>query len=1026
MEKLRVLMAEDSEDDLLLVLRELKKGGFEPDYKWVTDAEGFKRALEEDAYEIVLSDYSMKGFNALNALELLKACGAEIPFIVVSGSIGDQTAVQLMKQGAADYIMKDNLNRLAEAIRREVRENKIRLERKTAGAQLRESEERLRLAMEASLEGIWDWDIQNNKKYFSPAYNKIRRETEASDDSYGFLIQDILPEDKDPVIDKINAMLEGETDISDCEFRVDDGHGGYRWIQAKTKVVSRDSEGRPLRIVGTNVDITKDKNTQEELKEAAELYEKLLSTLNEGIKIIDLEGNVKWANDNTLNLYGLENLSEIVGHSCDEFIDKTSKAAAKEHFRKCAENGHSEGVELTVFRKDKKWIECESSASLVKDKNDQPAYIVAVMKDVTEIKKNEEMVKRLSLAIEQTADTIFITNRNGVIEYVNSALLNIYGYDRDEVVGHNPRIFKSGIKDRDFYKTMWDTIISGETFRAEVINKRKDGTYAFEDRNITPVKDEEGNISHFLSVGRDITERKLAEITQKKSERRFSNILKTAQDGFLIVNQEGYITEVNDAYCSMTGYTRSELLKMHITRLDVNEDLESSGERIKQLTLNGSGRWEAVHRRKDGSLFYVEVSVTMSQTDDNSMISFLKDITDRKKLIEELVSARDKAEEMNSLKSNFLANMSHELRTPLIGVIGYAEIMTDMVKDSDVLDMAQTIFNSGHRLLRTLNLILDLSRIESNRQEIDYQEMNVSEAVSESVRIYENIIRAKNLQININLPDQPLVWELDPGMFDTILSNILDNAVKFTNEGGISVSVTVMVSGGERNLSVEVKDTGIGIDENSLALIFEEFRQASEGMSRIHEGTGLGLTITKKYVDLLRGRIEVESTPGEGSSFRLVFPEAGVKDGEGNQTAETSEGGSESAPAKVQTGAPDILIVDDDPLAIDVARTFLRKIEKISDCADYYSAVEIASANNFNLLIIDINLGGGKNGVEVLTELRKMEQYRDAVAIACTAYASLGDEEHLIAAGFDDYISKPFSAKVLRNKIDKFFPGYGI
>lgn len=262
--------------------------------------------------------------------------------------------------------------------------------------------------------------------------------------------------------------------------------------------------------------------------------------------------------------------------------------------------------------------------------------VLLFIRDRTEETKTRQHLERLAVAIDQTEDTVFVTDRRGNILYANNSMLNIYGYERDELLGQNPRILKSGIKDSDFYNELWLTIMNGNTFRAEVINKGKHGNYIYEDRNITPIKDASGFPTHFLSVGRDITERKLFEIKQSKNERRSEIILQTAIDGFLMLGEKGKVKEINDAYCKMLGYTRDEMLGLYIHDLEANMDADEVGEKLELFKQIGRASFESRHRRKDGTLIDVEVSITIMDLDGTHYISFLKDITDKKKAENEL------------------------------------------------------------------------------------------------------------------------------------------------------------------------------------------------------------------------------------------------------------------------------------------------------------------------------------------------------------------------------------------------------
>ncbi|MHB1689015.1 MAG: sensor histidine kinase [Ignavibacteriaceae bacterium] len=224
------------------------------------------------------------------------------------------------------------------------------------------------------------------------------------------------------------------------------------------------------------------------------------------------------------------------------------------------------------------------------------------------------------------------------------------------------------------------------------------------------------------------------------------------------------------------------------------------------------------------------------------------------------------------MKSNFLANMSHELRTPLIGILGFAEILNKEIEYEELKGMAKIIYSSGNRLLQTLNLVLDFSRIESDKYEMKVISLDLAKATIDTAKLFYAMVNVRNLYLKINIKDDSLFANLDENIFHQIINNLVNNAIKFTSDGGIVVELDKEIINDKLWAAIKVIDTGIGIPEESIQIIFEEFRQVSEGLNRNYEGTGLGLTITKKIVELMNGRITVESVYGKGSKFTVYFP----------------------------------------------------------------------------------------------------------------------------------------------------------
>jgi PAS domain S-box-containing protein len=360
-----------------------------------------------------------------------------------------------------------------------------------------------------------------------------------------------------------------------------------------------------------------------------------------------------------------------------------------------------------------------------------------------------------------------------------------------------------------------------------------------------------------------------------ESEQKYKELIEKMLDGVYKSTHEGKFLQVNDALVKMLGYnSKEELYNIDIkSQLYFHEsDRESAAleEKLEEMAIFRL-------RKKDGSELWVEDHGRHVLDEKGNVLyheGVMRDVTERLRIERELIDAKEKAEEMNRLKTNFLSNMSHELRTPLIGILGYTDIMLQEINDEEHLNMMKIINSSGNRLLRTLNQVLNLSKVESGNSDISLIDCDVKEIIITIQNLFSAVARDKELQMELNLPDESLFLKADKNLLTSILENLVHNAIKYTPKGKISISARQL----NNNVVIEVADTGIGIADEDKDVIFEEFRQASEGFSRKFEGTGLGLTVVKKYTDIMGGTITLNSEPGVGTTFILKFPSGSPTD----------------------------------------------------------------------------------------------------------------------------------------------------
>lgn len=401
-----------------------------------------------------------------------------------------------------------------------------------------------------------------------------------------------------------------------------------------------------------------------------------------------------------------------------------------------------------------------------------------------------------------------------------------------------------------------------------------------------------------------------------------------------------------------------------------------------------------------------------NEDDKNNLVYLTKQISFTIQRInneDALIKAKNEAEESSRLKSSLLANMSHELRTPMTGILGFSEILHDELEEDRLKNMASTIYKSANRLMTTLNSIMDLSVIESNRTTLMLRSVNVRSIILPYLQTAYSIANDKGLYIrtsvspNINvLADEKLLGQL--------IHHLIDNAIKFTIDGGVSIS-TFTTPGNSSEVTIKISDTGIGIAPEHHDLIFEEFRQVSEGLSRTFEGSGLGLSLVRKIAKLLNAQVRVESVQEKGSDFYVTLPSTAPV--QKAQELETEKVEVINTTRLGRGSVPEVLIVEDNEINRRLAALYLRELCNIDMAENGYMALSKIKSKKYDAILMDINLGAGPNGIHVAQEIRMIDEYKDVPIIAVTGYTLQGDREKLLASGCSHYVPKPYDKRTL-------------
>ncbi|MGB0370811.1 MAG: ATP-binding protein [Opitutales bacterium] len=424
---------------------------------------------------------------------------------------------------------------------------------------------------------------------------------------------------------------------------------------------------------------------------------------------------------------------------------------------------------------------------------------------------------------------------------------------------------------------------------------------------------------------------------------------------------------------------------------------------------------------KSGDIRWVEMRGRTSKESslECHFIGTLQDITGRKRSEHALKEAKEHAESMNRMKTSFLANMSHEMRTPLNAIIGFAELMAEDDLSEEHQDFLSMMIDSGQRLLSTINSVLDVSRIEGGHVEVELKPINLRNEIEGQISLHHPYAKKRGLYLEYlhNAPSLPI--HTDRSGLSQILQSLIDNALKFTHRGGVTLRSFQALREDRDFIGISVKDTGIGMNESFLKNAFDIFKQESEGYHRAYEGSGLGLSLVRKWAHLLHCEIELKSKQGEGTEFIIYLPLTRFDSHSIANTPlrpfnfQTVEFEDDEIPRN-----NNILIVEDDRINALLTERYLEKTYAIDKASNFDEALKKTQESRYDLILLDIHLSDGHTGLEILNEVRNSELNAHTKTIATTAYAMSGDRENLLAKGFDGYISKPFTRGDLLAKID--------
>ncbi|MEJ2284348.1 MAG: PAS domain S-box protein, partial [Desulfobacterales bacterium] len=682
----------------------------------------------------------------------------------------------------------------------------------------------------------------------------------------------------------------------------------------------------------------------------------------------------------------------------------------------------------------------EARGHVIRDAAGQPLRMIGTCMDITERKQAEEELKKLSQAVEQSPASVVITDLKGTIEYVNPKFCEVTGYTFEEAIGQNPRILKSDHTPPEIHRELWKTIKAGNEWRGEFQNKKKNGEIYWEAAIISPLKSADGSTSHYLAVKEDVTESKKMEQSIREKEARFRGYFEHSQVGMAVTSPTKGWLEANGQLQKMLGYSLDELHKLTWADLTHPDDLEADARQFERMLAGEIDNYALDKRfiRKDGEIVYTNLTVACIRAETGDVLHVLasfQDITERTKMdhdlrerikeldeaqsamlnmMEDLDEEKAKAEEATRAKSDFLANMSHEIRTPMNAVIGMAHLALKTELTPKQQDYLNKIQSSANSLLGIINDILDFSKIEAGKLDMEAVEFDLLETLDNVANVITVKAQEKeNLEVLFYLePQVPNFLVGDSLRLNQILVNLGNNAVKFTEQGEIVLSARVIEKSDDKvSLQFSVRDTGIGMTAEQQNKLFQAFSQADTSTTRKYGGTGLGLTISKRLVNMMGGEIWTESESGKGTTFHFT-----ADFGLGKETVK-----KRFEPSPDLRGLK-VLVVDDNATSREILQDILESFsfDVFLSASGKEALEEIERADNdepFELVIMDWKMPG-MDGIEASRRIKNNRNLTKIPAVVLvTAY---GREEVMRQAdeiGLDGFLLKPVNSSVMFDAI---------
>lgn len=919
--------------------------------------------------------------------------------------------------------------------------NHINEEYKKLNEDLLSSEQKLRLITESVSDFVVEWDISTGELRWQSKFKKLAGYRKKEINHIDKLLELVHPEDKVSFQDHLQKLWrKGSDKLS--SFRLINSDGKIVYVRSNAKVLY-DESSKPWKVLGSLLDISREKEVELELVEQHRFQGTLLENLPGGMLLIDNNYVIRDVNPQLCRITGYKK-EELVGQLCDIVCPKGSGS------KECPvwEDGELgfEGMDTTIKCKDGSKTPILKNAKRVTI--DGQPHVLELFQDNTELKEAEVTIKNSEeryKALYNNAPLAYQSlDEDGYIIDVNPMWLRVLGYERSEVIGK----WFGDFLDEDYKKHFLTNFPvfkqDGQISDVQFKMNKKSGSHIFVSFEGRVGYFENGSFKQTYCTFQDITDQRAAQLALVESEEKFRIVAETSPSAIMLYQDDKWVF-VNKAASRISGYSNKQLKQMQFwdfVHPDFQQQVKELGQ-ARQAGLDAKKSYEFKIIRKSGEERWVSLNGSTAVYNQKSAgIVSVIDITDRKRAElelqnknqeysalneelnqtiqqvqqanDELEVARLKAEESDKLKSAFLANMSHEIRTPMNGILGFASLLKDTRPDPEnMAKYIDIIEKSGHRMLNIINDLIDISKVESGQMEVYSNEFCIDALLDELYLFFSPEAENKGLELICNAYGNSTVKLLtDKEKLNAVFTNLVKNAIKYTEQGSIEFGYQLK----GKKLHGFVKDTGIGISQENLENVFERFVQEDLSLSKPYEGAGLGLAITKAYVELMGGKISVSSKLHEGSVFSFHIPI------DLTQIDDCSDEASINEPKEAENPALsnlNILVAEDEETSFWYLEELLGGVvNELVHVSTGRQAVEmLKNDRRFHLVLMDVKMPD-MDGLTATALIREFNQ--EIVVVAQTAYALAGDREKALDAGCNEYMSKPLNKEILFELLEQF------
>lgn len=1007
-----VLYLEDSDLDAELVLTRLSRCDLPIEVERANSREQYESLVSQKSYDLILSDYQVPRIAGMEALELARRHHPEIPFIYVSGAMGEELAIETLQRGATDYVLKQRLTRLHAAVERALSDVRERRARRLSESAAREAQDKLRFALEAAGLGAWELNLASLQLICTAQFSQNMGLPPDTPMSYDQFLDAIAAEDRQRVRTAIE-LSHREHSSHDLEFRVRGPSGDVRWINLRGRFLEV-TESSPPRLSGVSLDITQRKHAEQQLEDRESQFRAIFESNPECVKLVSADGTLLRINQAGLQMMEADSPDEVLGKSvygaiAPEFRDEFR--ALNE--RVCRGQGGQLEFDLIGLKGTRRHMETNAVPLRFQGQNIQ----LAITRDVSARKRAELALKRSEAQFRQMAESIpnlaWMAHPDGHIFWYNSRWYEYTGRTAEEMEGWGWQ----SVHDPDYLPDVmahWQhSLATGKPFEMVFPLRGADSVYRSFLTRIHPFMGGDNEILYWFGTNTDISAQKETEanlaLTATQEKYRADLLSRLA-----VASQNVNANLSLESITQVLAIEARRILDVHVAAVTLSVGSPASAGRrslslsskydsltepeqqaqLEPILLSGQGiRVPLIsHKGLEYGMVQVEDKIQGPFTGDD--LAVLQQLANIASVGIENSQLYESLREQDRRKDEFLATLAHELRNPLAPLRNAIAILR-LNPDTSPGPLVEMMERQLRHMVRLIDDLLDISRISRNKMELRRARIALADAINSAVETSRPAIEAAGHTLQVHLPESAVWLDGDLTRLAQVFANLLSNSVKYTNAGRIVVVAEVI----DGFACVAVRDNGIGIPADALARIFDMFWQVDRSIERQTGGLGIGLALVKGIVEMHGGRITAASDGlNRGSEFRVWLP---VLEVAAPLTPFSTTESRESGPPGRR-----VLVVDDN---VDSALSMSRMLKilgyEVATAHDGLQALDVTEMFQPEVILMDVGMPR-MNGYEAARRIRERHGNRLKI-IALTGWGQDADRERSRAAGCDAHLVKP-------------------